>query len=57
LTNKKREKSADEQTVADWKWCAMVIDRLFIWLVAILNIIVALSVLLSAPTLFNNDSV
>ncbi|XP_067933037.1 neuronal acetylcholine receptor subunit alpha-7-like [Watersipora subatra] len=53
LTAKEKEKANDDKISSDWKWCAMVLDRLFIWIVGIINVIVAASVILSAPDLFN----
>ena len=49
---KQKESEQDEKLNNDWKWCAMVLDRLFVWIVGILNLVMSIAVLYSAPGFF-----
>ena len=42
------------QVAEDWKYMAMVVDRLFLWIFTIACCIGTLSIFLRAPTLFDN---
>jgi len=42
------------QIAEDWKYIAMVVDRLFLWLFGTVCCIGTLGIMLAAPTLFDN---
>lgn len=45
MTGKMKETDESDQVCSDWKWCAMVLDRMFLWIVGIANLVIAAIVL------------
>ncbi len=52
ITHKIKEDNETEEEVNDWKFAAMVIDRLCIWVFSIYMIVTTLAIFFSAPHLF-----
>ena len=53
ITHKIKEDNETEEEVNDWKFAAMVIDRLCIWVFSIYMIVTTLAIFFSAPNMFS----
>ena len=51
MTSRQRQEDEDDTVCNDWKFAAMVLDRLFLWLMVIFTVGFTMGVMLSAPNL------
>lgn len=49
IANRQREEDTNDEVANDWKFAAMVLDRLFLWIVVIFTLGFSIGVLMSAP--------
>lgn len=53
LTGRMRQDADTQKVCSDWKFAAMVIDRLCLWLFSIFTVVSSGTILLSAPDVIN----
>ena len=44
----------DKQVIEDWKYVAMVLDRLFLWIFTVAVLVGTAGIILQAPTLYDD---
>ncbi|GAV00794.1 hypothetical protein RvY_11594-2 [Ramazzottius varieornatus] len=49
IANRQRQEDTNDEVANDWKFAAMVLDRLFLWIVVIFTLGFSIGVLMSAP--------
>ena len=58
ITTKIREDGEADEETNDWKWAAMVIDRLCFWVFSAYLVIATIAVFIKAPHIFgDNDEI
>ena len=55
ITHKMKENDEKEEETNDWKFAAMVIDRLCFWIFTLYLVVTTLAIFFSAPHLFSGD--